>query len=102
MIPKKIKVVRLTEFRPISLYNVVYKIIVKLMSKRLKNILPKVILETQVSFVEGRLISDNILVAHELLHALNSRNKCSEDFIAIKTDILKAYDKVECPFWRMQ
>lgn len=37
-------------------------------------------------------------MAHELLHALNSDNKCSEEFIAIKTDISKAYDRVEWPF----
>lgn len=57
-----------------------------------------VISDTQVAFVEGRLISDNILVAHELLHALNSNNKCSEQFIAVKTDISKAFDRVEWSF----
>lgn len=98
LIPKKLKAVRLQEFRPISLCNVVYKIIGKLLAKRLKKILPGIISETQAAFVEGRLISDNILVAHELLHALSSNNKCSEEFIAIKTDISKAYDRVEWPF----
>lgn len=98
LIPKKHKAVRLTKFRPISLCNVIFKIIGKLLAQRLKRILPSIISETQAAFVKGRQISDNILIAHELLHALNSSNKCSEEFIAIKTDISKAYDRVEWYF----
>lgn len=75
-----------------------YKVVSKLMAKRLKKVLPNVVSETQAAFVEGRLISDNILVAHELLHALSSDNNCALEFIAIKTDISKAYDRVEWSF----
>jgi len=88
----------MTDFRPISPCNVIYKIIGKLLANRLKQILPSLISESQAAFVKGRLISDNILIAHELLHALSSNNKCSEEFIAIKTNISKAYDRVEWPF----
>lgn len=88
----------MSEYRPISLCNVVYKIIAKLLARRLKKVLPSIISEMQAAFVEGRLISDNILVAHELLHALNSDNKCAEEYIAIKTDISKAYDRIEWSF----
>lgn len=82
---------------PISLCNVAIKIVTNILAKRLKKVLPSVIFETHATFVEGRLISDNILITHELLHALNSRNKCAEEFIAVNTYILKAYDRVE---WR--
>ncbi|KAG7572302.1 Endonuclease/exonuclease/phosphatase superfamily [Arabidopsis suecica] len=98
LIPKKLKAEKMVDFRPISLCNIVYKVIGKLLASRLKKILPSLISESQEAFVQGRLISDNILIAHELLHALSSSNKCSEEFIAIKTDISKAYDRVEWPF----
>lgn len=98
LVPKKLNANRLTDFRPISLCNVAFKIISKLLSTRLNKILPQVVSETQAAFFQGRIISDNILVAHELLHALNSNNKCSKEFIAVKTDISKAYDRVEWPF----
>lgn len=98
LIPKTITSKKMCEYRPISLCNVAYKVVSKLMAKRLKKVLPNVVSETQADFVEGRLISDNILVAHKLLHALSSDNKCASEFIAINTDISKAYDRVEWSF----
>lgn len=94
---KKRNAIRLSEFRLISLSNVSYKVIAKILAQRLKSVLPYIISETQAAFVERRLISDNILIAHELLHALKSKNKCAEEFVAVKTDISKAFDRVE---WR--
>lgn len=74
LIPKKLNANKLADFRPISLCNVAFKIITKILAKRLKRILPLLVSETQTAFIEGRVIQDNILVAHELLHALNSNN----------------------------
>lgn len=98
LVPKKLGAKQLDQFRPISLCNVVYKIVSKLLSNRLKKILPNIITETQAAFVEDRLISDNILIAHELLHALNSNNRCSREHIAINTYLSKAFDRVEWSF----
>lgn len=101
LIPKKLNANKLADFRPISLCNVAFNFVTKILVTRLKRILPTIISETQAAFIEGRLIQDNILIAHELLHALNSNNKCSEEFIAVKTDISKAYDRVEWSFLKM-
>lgn len=65
---------------------------------RLKKCLGLVISDSQAAFVPGRNIQDNVLVAHELLHALKSKKECQNTYLAIKTDISKAYDRVEWNF----
>ena len=59
LIPKIQSSRRVTDFRPISLSNMLYKLIAKVLANRLQKFLPKIILETQSAFMAGRLITEN-------------------------------------------
>ncbi|KAL9687155.1 hypothetical protein QQ045_031553 [Rhodiola kirilowii] len=60
------------EYRPISLCNVAIKIITKTLANRLKGVLNECISVSQSVFVPGRLISDNILIAHKLVNHMRT------------------------------
>lgn len=64
----------------------------------LKTCLGYLISEAQATFVPGRHITDNVLISHELLHAIKSKKECSSAYLAIKTDISTVYDRVEWKF----
>ena len=87
----------MADFRPISLSNVANKIIAKVLSNRLKAILPQIISKNQSVFLSEHLITDNILVAYEIMHYLNNKYKGKESFMAVKLDMSKTFDHVE---WR--
>ena len=95
LIPKIKIPVKVSDYRPISLCNVIYKIIAKVLANKLKQVLPHIISPTQSTFVPGRLIIDNVLVAYEALHMMHGRKKGKNGTLAMKLDISKVYDRVE-------
>lgn len=99
LIPKIEKPDKITQFRPISLCNVVYKVVAKMLANRLKLLLPEIICETQSAFVPGRIIIDNVIVSYECLHTMKKK-KGRMGTCVVKLDMHKAYDHVEWVFLR--
>ncbi|KAM2624892.1 hypothetical protein TB1_031827 [Malus domestica] len=98
LIPKVKCPKNMSQYRPIALCNVIYKIIAKVLTNRLKKVMPKVIGENQSAFMAGKQIQDNILVVHEALHSLLHQKKGDHLGMAIKLDMAKVYDRIEWDF----
>lgn len=81
LIPKRTTANRVEQFRHISLCNIIYKIITKIIAGRLKGHLDTIIHPSdQTAFVPHRSILDN---NHEVMSYLNSK-KGKNGFMAIK------------------
>ena len=82
----------IANWRPISLLNVDYKILSKVLAERLKVILPKIIHSNQKGCISGRYIGENVRLIEDLLFEIENLD---EDAIIFLQDQLKAFDRVE-------
>ncbi|XP_056844021.1 uncharacterized protein LOC130496191 [Raphanus sativus] len=96
MVPKFPGATKVSDFRPISCLNTIYKVISRLLVKRLKPMLPSLILPSQTAFVKDRLLLENTNLASELINGYH-RNKGKKK-ITIKVDIAKAFDTLSWDF----
>ena len=94
LIPKKYSLGKFEDSRPISLCNSIYKIISKIIAKRLKEVLSTHISKKQFGFLDGRQIHEAIGVAQEGLHSIKTKHLKG---VVIKIDLSKSYDRENWP-----
>ena len=95
MIPKIQNPVKVTDFRPISLCNVIYKVVSKCLVNRLRPVLNDIISPYQSAFIPGRMITDNALIAFKYIHHIKQEKDPTRRYFAYKLDLSKAYDRVD-------
>lgn len=95
LISRKTNLEFVPDYRLISLCNVLYKIIVKVLAERLKDILSHIISSTYSAFMPGHLISNNILIIYEMMNHLSKKRKRKMEFMSLKLDVNRSYDRVE-------
>lgn len=93
LIPKIKNPTSLKMYCPISLCNVAYKTITKVIANRLQTILPQLVGPHQTSFVPGRHITENIVITQEMVHSIRKKTG-HRGFMAIKVDLENAYDRL--------
>eukprot|EP00253_Pinus_taeda_P003782 PITA_03782 len=76
---------------PIALCNIIYKIVSKVIASRLKPLLPLIISPEQSGYVEGRQITNGIILTHEIIHSLKQSKKPG---MLLKIDLSKAFDSI--------
>ncbi|CAN0829446.1 Transposon TX1 uncharacterized 149 kDa protein [Linum grandiflorum] len=100
LLPKGDRPRSMKEWRPISLCNVLYRVVAKVLANRMRRVMPTVVAEEQSAFVQGRSIVDNILIAFETLHGMKLRRRAKHGEVAIKIDISKRMIVLTGNIWR--
>ena len=85
----------LENWRPISLLNTDYKILSKVLTHRLHDVIPKLVLITQSGYVKGRFMSDTVRTLHDIIECSNIHKI---DGLLLMVDFTKAFDSIEWPY----
>ena len=88
LIPKILRPETIRSYRPISLCNTIYKMVIKIIVARLRPFLSKLVSHFQTAFVPGRRGMNNAIIVQELNHTI-SRKKGRVGYMAIKIDLKK-------------
>jgi len=91
LLPKKKEAVDIKDFRPISMVGCVYKVIAKVLSRRLRGVVHTLVGDSQTAFISGRQILDGALIANEAVTWLRKRTM---EGVLLKLDFQKAYDTI--------
>jgi len=81
----------LNDYRPISLIGCSHKTMAKVLSRRLKKVLPYIIDKCQYAFMEGRQLLHSAVIANEVVE---EEKRCNKSYLVFKVDYEKAYDSV--------
>jgi hypothetical protein len=94
-IPKVNSPLTLREFRPISILGCLYKMVAKVLAKRLSLVINSIVALTQSAFLKGRQLVDGVLVINEIV---DFAKKTGRECLIFKVDFEKAYDSMEWSF----
>lgn len=98
LIPKVPASAQVKDYRPIACCTILYKIIARILTNRLKKVIDMIIGRSQSTFIEGRSIIDNIIFSHELFKGYNRKGISAR--CILKVDIKKVYDSLDWHFLR--
>jgi hypothetical protein len=96
LIPKINLPMELKDFRPISLLGCLYKLLAKVLARRLAKVMHRIISKNQSAFLKGRNLADGVLVINEIV---DFAKKLNEECLILKVDFEKAYDSVDWGFF---
>ena len=98
LIPKVVGATDIRQFRPITVLNVIYRILSKVCAVGLAPVLERITHPYQFAFLKGQFIHDGILALSEIIHEVKTRRHKG---VFLKLDFQKAYDRLDWAFLRL-
>ncbi|WVZ49731.1 LOW QUALITY PROTEIN: hypothetical protein U9M48_001062, partial [Paspalum notatum var. saurae] len=92
LLPKKQGALQPGNFRPISLQNLSVKLLTKVLKMRVQEQIQRIVAIDQTGFISGRSISENFVLATELVQCCHKRKAAA---LVFKLDFAKAFDSVD-------